>query len=165
MILKLNEIEKRVVFVAVSFCLCILFINIIMRYVFRNALGWTEELASYLQIFIVYVGASVAAFGGDQIKIGILLDLFPNKRKYIDFLSDVVAFIYSICLIVLGAQFVKVQWITCQKSVALGIPMFLIYSIAILGGLLMSIKYGHKIAIFVKEITRGIQNAKEEQYK
>lgn len=141
----LTEIEKKALFVLCSICLFILFINVVLRYLFHYSLGWTEEIATYLLVFIVYIGASVGAWNNSQIRVGILADSIPPMRKYFDFFSVTIAFIFSVCLTVLGFQFVMIQWITGLKSVTIPIPMYFIYAILPLGGLLMSLKYGQKI--------------------
>jgi C4-dicarboxylate transporter DctQ subunit len=155
MIKLITKIEETILFVAVSFCLCILFINVVLRYGFNNALGWTEMLGSYLQILIVYIGCSIAAGRKSQIRVSVLIDFFPSLGKYLDLYSDVMAFGFGVCLIIFGLEFVKIQWITGQESISLRIPMYLIYSILPLGGFLMAIKYGNSI---VKFITMRIRN-------
>jgi TRAP-type C4-dicarboxylate transport system permease small subunit len=140
-----SKVAENIIFAAVGVCLCILFINVVMRYLFSYALGWTEELASYLQILIVYIGCVIAVGANTQIKVSILADTFPSLRKYMDFISDTGAFIFSVCIVTFGFQFVIMQWNTGQKSVSLSIPMYLIYAMLPLGGLLMALQYGRKI--------------------
>lgn len=152
-----SKIAETIIFASVGVCLCILFINVIMRYLFSYALGWTEELASYLQILIVYVGCIIAVGANTQIKVSILADTYPSVRKYLDFVSDTGAFIFSVCIVVLGFQFVTIQWNTGQKSVALSIPMYLIYAILPLGGLLMALQYGQKIIKLILKKKPGKQ--------
>ncbi|MCL2601411.1 MAG: TRAP transporter small permease subunit, partial [Treponema sp.] len=44
-----------------SFMVIILFIQVIMRRVFNNSLFWSEELARYMFIWLVYLGISHGA--------------------------------------------------------------------------------------------------------
>lgn len=142
----LIEIEKKALFVLVSGCLFILFINVVLRYIFEYSLGWTEEVATYVLVFIVYIGSSVGASNNSQIRVGILADYFPRLGKYLDLFSDIIGFIFAFFLVLLGFQFVIVQWISGMKSIAIPIPMYLVYGILPLGGLLMALKYGRKVA-------------------
>ena len=68
-----------------------------MRFVFHHTNSWSEELARYLFIWLVYLSASYAIYKNAHIKIDAVKNLYPKKiRKYIPILGNVIFFIYAV---------------------------------------------------------------------
>ncbi|MBQ3567612.1 MAG: TRAP transporter small permease, partial [Anaerotignum sp.] len=69
----------------------IIFIQVIMRYVFANSLTWSEELARYLFVWLVYFSVSFTARRQKHIRIDAAINLYPKKmRPYIEILSEII---------------------------------------------------------------------------
>lgn len=66
--------------------MCLLFIQVISRYVFGYSLAFTEEISVILFILSVYIGAIGGTRRGQHLKIEIFDDLF--KQKGSNCLSD-----------------------------------------------------------------------------
>ncbi len=67
---------------AMAFASGLLFVNVVLRYVFRAPLPWAEEVAIYLIVWIVFVGGSVAVRTRGHISIDLLpLLLSPVNRR------------------------------------------------------------------------------------
>ncbi|MCD8242024.1 MAG: TRAP transporter small permease [Lachnospiraceae bacterium] len=101
----------------------VLFIQVVMRYVFNNSLSWSEELARYIFIWMVFIGISYGAKQMKHLKIDVFLSIFLKKvRPYLVILADVIVLIlsvvvaYSAILVVQNYMKIKV------KSPALFIP-------------------------------------------
>lgn len=55
----------------------ILFVNVVARYVFNSGSTWAEELVRYQIVWLVFVGASVAARKGIHIGVDALVHVLP----------------------------------------------------------------------------------------
>ena len=54
----LNDyLEETICIILMSVMTIIIFIQVIMRYVMHNSLSWSEELARYCFIWLIYIGA------------------------------------------------------------------------------------------------------------
>lgn len=67
----------------------LLFVQVVLRYFFGRSLAWTEEMSRYTFLFMVYIGASLAAKHDAHIRVTAQLNLFPAfMRKYVLLFSD-----------------------------------------------------------------------------
>ncbi len=134
----------------------VLFIQVIMRYVFNNSLSWSEELARYIFIWMVFIGISYGAKQMKHLKIDVFLSVFPKKvRPYLVIFADVV-------VLALSAVIVYSAWITVQnyikigvKSPALHAPYWFIYSSCLVGYALTFFRQIQTIVYRVKLMKNG----------
>ena len=56
------------------------FIQVIMRYIFHNSLSWSEELARYLFLYLIWIGAAYAVKRESHLRIQIILSKIPSKH-------------------------------------------------------------------------------------
>ncbi len=59
----------------------IIFIQVITRYVFHNSLTWSEELARYLFVWLVYFSVSFTARRQKHIRIDAAINLYPKAMR------------------------------------------------------------------------------------
>ena len=57
----------------------IIFIQVVMRYVFQSSLTWSEELARYMFVWLVYFSVSYTARREKHIRIDAAINLYPKK--------------------------------------------------------------------------------------
>ncbi|HEY8344356.1 MAG TPA: TRAP transporter small permease [Bacillota bacterium] len=84
--------------VCVSFAamvLCLI-LQVIFRFVLRISVPWTEELARFLMLWSVFIGAALNFDEDDHIKVDILVSKISNEkvRKVIYYLATSVTFIF-----------------------------------------------------------------------
>ena len=85
----------------------IIFIQVIMRYVFQNSLTWSEELARYMFVWLVYFAVSFTARREKHIRIDAAINLYPKKiRPYIEILSEIIVLAFSIFIAITGVTVV-----------------------------------------------------------
>ena len=81
----------------------IIFIQVIMRYVFQNSLTWSEELARYMFVWLVYFAVSFTARREKHIRIDAAINLYPKKiRPYIEILSEIIVLAFSVFIAITG---------------------------------------------------------------
>lgn len=117
---------------AMAAILVVMAVQIFLRYVLNQSLIWSEELARYLLIAMVFLGTATAARRGQHIRIDLVDHVLPagaarGLRRAVD-------------LLVLG-YLVYVAWhsleilsiFSRQPSSALGVPMAIPYGAVTVG--------------------------------
>ena len=67
----LEKVEKAILAVTVGIMVIIIAYQVIMRYIFAHANSWSEELARYLFIYDVMIGAAIAIRRNSHLQIDI----------------------------------------------------------------------------------------------
>lgn len=76
--------EEVVAVTALFVMLCSIFVNVIMRYVFRNPTSWADELAMICMAYVTFVGGAVAYKRNLHFGIDFVVDKFPlSVRMFI----------------------------------------------------------------------------------
>lgn len=153
----LNEnLEKTICVFLLSAMTLILFIQVIMRYGFNNSLTWSEELARYIFIWLIYFGISCGSAERKHLKVEAFLHLFPKRlRPYVEILADLLFLSFAVFIVVTSYDLVLKQMVMKQKSPALGIPMAVIYAAPMVGFFLTSIRQIQAVAYRWK-VARGM---------
>jgi TRAP-type C4-dicarboxylate transport system permease small subunit len=116
-------------------------VQVFMRYVMSDSLSWSEELARYIFIWLIYLGISYGAIIMRHIRIEAALGLFPARfRPYVVILGDVLFLIFSVYVSYIAYLTVARQMTIGQTSPALGMPMWVIYAAPCVGFALTAIR-------------------------
>lgn len=129
-----ERLEISICMFLICFMTLLIFVQVFMRYVMHSSLSWSEELARYTFIWLIYIGVSYGAKSMRHIKIEAALDLFPKKiQPYIVIVGDVFFLLFALFIFVAGIELsIKIMNLK-QSSPALGIPMWVIYSAPAVG--------------------------------
>lgn len=120
----------------------ILFANVIARYVFNDGFSWAEELVRYEIVWMVLLGASVAARQGIHIGVDIMRRFSPPPMaKAVTLLVHAISIAFCVFLVVYGVQLTEQTHRFGQVSSALQAPMWAIQLAIPVGGLLMGIRF------------------------
>lgn len=116
-------------------------LNVAMRWMDLGT-SWSEELTRYLLIAMTFVGMSVCARYSDHVSIDLVPMLSKGNLKItVHAIIYVIAIIFSIVFTWYGFELVLFVQNTTQEAPSLGIPMYLVYVIMPIGGLLTTIRY------------------------
>jgi C4-dicarboxylate transporter DctQ subunit len=137
----LEKIECYVIIVSVAVTLVLCCTQVTFRYLFNYPLGWPEELIRYLIILIVYVGASVAVREGSHIHVDILPTFFPATKTFLGYVSVLLGMVFSTIIIILGIKFVRSLIESGQIAITLEVPIYIVYAILPIGGVLLLFHY------------------------
>jgi TRAP-type C4-dicarboxylate transport system permease small subunit len=123
-----TRIEERILVASLVFTVILIFFQIIMRYVFNNSLSWSEELARYIFIWQVWLGAGVGIRMKGQIRIEILLKkLGPKGSKWLNVLALSILLLFCIFLVFSGGGLVMKLISRQAVSSALLIPLSAVF--------------------------------------
>ena len=142
---------------AVLIVACVL--QVFFRFVLNNSLSWSEELARYLFVYDVMIGAAMAIRRNSHLQIYININLLKPKTRCVFTIVATVAgivfmaflFSYSLTLVQTGAR---------TMSAGLGIPMSIPYACMPIGLVLMILT---SIEVICKNIIALREPEKEAQ--
>jgi C4-dicarboxylate transporter DctQ subunit len=101
-------------------------LQVIFRYVLAASLPWSEELARYCFVWIVFLGAAIGLDRGFHLGVDLFVNLLPEKiRTGLDILCSALIACFSIA--VTYASFPVISMNLLQRSPALGVQMTWIY--------------------------------------
>jgi TRAP-type C4-dicarboxylate transport system permease small subunit len=129
----------------------LVFINVVTRYVFGFSFATTEEISTFLMIWITYIGAGLALREGRLAAIDLFQDLLPEKiRRATRAMIGVIILIFFSILAYYGAKMVQFGW--AQETWATQIPRGIPYLAVPLGAALFGL---HLILMFREWLDRN----------
>jgi tripartite ATP-independent transporter DctM subunit len=115
--------------------LALVLTSVTLRYVFGSGLIWSEELAIWLNVVLVAIGAPLAATGPLAMRLDVIVQALPvPAQKVARVIADGIAIDAGLILAFGGADVVAAIGGT---STALGLPEWLRYAAIAAGGALM----------------------------
>jgi len=128
-----ENFEEKLMSSALWAIVIIMGIQVIMRYVFKSSLVWSEEVSRYLFIWMVFTGISYGIKNGSHMRIDMLEHFFPKLRNGLGILADLSFLTFSAYMIKPGISVVESLIETGQTSPAGEIPMYIVYAGLLVG--------------------------------
>lgn len=97
-----EEILCSILFTGLAF---FVFLQVIMRYMFHYPLSWTDELAVYCMVWLVYLGASFCIRERAHIRVVSFINLFGRKTSTAIFIFSDLLWL-GVCIIMVFQGFV-----------------------------------------------------------
>jgi TRAP-type transport system small permease protein len=105
-----NSLEIVVGAMLVAICV-IVFAGVFFRYFLHIGLGWTEEAARYLQIWMTFIGATIAVKRWSHFQLMIINERIPRSwRRATRIFALCVVMALAAVMIVNGAEITEVSW-------------------------------------------------------
>jgi TRAP-type transport system small permease protein len=117
----------------------VVFTQFFTRYVLNDSASWTEEIARYLLIGVVFVGASIGVAKNNHIQVDLLYRYLPAAAGRA----------LATCVDVLRIAFLaSMSWFTVQMMLKMGsyqmtivdLPMNIVYGVVLFGFVAMSLR-------------------------
>lgn len=106
----------------------IIALQVFMRYVMGSSLAWSEELARFSFIWMVYIGISYGVKKQRHIKVDVMLIALKGKAKIVlNMISNIIFLGFAIVIIYYGQEIAFRILELGQRSPGLRIPMGLVY--------------------------------------
>lgn len=114
----------------------IIFMQVICRYVFSNALSWSEELCVYIEVWIIFLTAGYALGKGQHICADFVVQYLPEKLKF------VLQKINSLIFVAFSAFCIRYSYVfICsefgQKMASIKLPKWYVYLALLVGSVIM----------------------------
>lgn len=117
----------------------VVFYQFITRYVFNNSASWTEEIARYLLIGTVFVGASIGVAKNNHIQVDLLYRWLPSSvARVMALVVDVMRIAFFGAMVVLTVQ-MMLKMENYQMTI-IDLPMNIVYSVCLFGLAMMAIR-------------------------
>ncbi|MDD2980796.1 MAG: TRAP transporter small permease [Hespellia sp.] len=78
-----NHLEEWIGAGLLAVMIVMLFVQVVLRYVFKSSVSWISEYALYMFMYFVFLACSGAFLRNDHIQIIAVIDKLPEKIKYI----------------------------------------------------------------------------------
>ena len=115
------------------------FYQFFTRYVLNNSASWTEEIARYLLIGTVFVGATIGVAKNNHIQVDFFYRFMPRPlSRAMGLLVDVMRIVFFGLAVVMSWQ--MMQKLGSYKMTVIDLPMNIVYSVVMLGFAAMCVR-------------------------
>ncbi|MFB9868758.1 TRAP transporter small permease [Vreelandella sulfidaeris] len=123
----LDAIIQPVVFAGMAALIGVITLQIVSRVLF-TAVGWTEEVARFLLVWITFLAGTLAFQRGRHIAVTFAVNALPGHlRQAARIAALLVVLAFMITLMVIGYRYMQVQ--SFQKSASLRLSMTYVYAV------------------------------------
>ena len=154
---KLNKLEEMIASSLLIVTSLIVFMQVILRYGFNFTLPWVEEVARYMIVWFVFLGASIGVREGAHPSMDTLQRAIPKPLKpFFRMLVVIICMMFCAVIIRSGMDVVISAYNMGSTSPALQMPLFIPYFAVPVGLTLMFIRYTFQlkdliVGLFKKE--------------
>lgn len=115
--------------IATCLMVIIIFVQVVFRYFFNNALAWPEEIARYLFCWGTYLAVSISMRGDNNLRITILLDALKDPwRKYLNLCCSAVNICFFFLLIYLTFDLAMEVRELDEMMISLPVPVWIAWA-------------------------------------
>ena len=152
----LDENIESIICVVLLACMSILIVTqVFFRYVLQNSLSWSEELARYMFIWLIYIGISYGVKMRKHICVDAVYAAMPKKVKpFYGIIGDLLFLAFAVLVVYYGIDVMQQVTAQGQVSPASHMPMGIVYSAPWVGMILTSIRLIQNIAGDIKKIVK-----------
>ena len=106
----------------------VVFAQVVTRYVFHSPLAWSEELARYMFIWLVWIGAAYAT----KLRKNIIIDVVASKFKgNVKLISEIINFVLFVVLMLFMLWTTSTVMMQVYESNSIGtgthLPMWIVW--------------------------------------
>src|SRR5690625_4616451 len=101
----LNRGISSVTMIFLAIMVIVIFVQIVSRTFLQFSYAWTEELARFLMIWVIFLGSVIAVYYGGHISIDLLIEKFRSKiQKVFYLIVSLLSILFLIILVVKGIE-------------------------------------------------------------
>jgi len=162
-----EHLESSLLVILSSVMVGVISLQVFMRHVMSSSLSWSEELARFCFIWLVYIGISYGVKKQRHIKVDVLLLILKDKQKLIiNIVANILFLTFAIFAVIYGYRISQQLLGFGQTSAGLKVPMGLVYMATPIGMGLTSIRIVQQLIKQFKALFgKGEFNVKTEQEK
>jgi len=136
----LNIVRKSLYWISVTsmmVMLVIIFFQVVTRYLFGHSFEWSEEIARFLFVWVVFLGSALIMGESGHLAVRMLPEHFKDRTFgfVLEIFINFCSYAFILMLIIQGSKMTSTM--TFQTAPALGISMSWIYAIIPASGILM----------------------------
>lgn len=137
-----NHLEEYLLVGSLAANVLLVFVQVVMRTVFKHSLTWSEELSRYIFIWQIWLGTSTALKYREHIRVTLIFSFLKNKKVQaaISLFTDLVWFLFCAFLIENGIELLSSMASRNAVSSGLGLPLVYVYSVFPLASFLVCVR-------------------------
>jgi TRAP-type C4-dicarboxylate transport system permease small subunit len=117
----------------------VVFSQVIWRFVFNNPFSWSEEIARFIQVWMILLTASICIKKGKHLAVDYATHALPfHYAKFLKIITMIIAMIFTVFIIIFGIQMMTIT--ANEITPALRIPIAIVYAAFPIAGTLMFIE-------------------------
>lgn len=137
----LNNIERYICIVLMAAMLILIAGQVFARFILNSPNQWSEELARYLHIYMIFIGGAYAARMRTHIQIDAMLNIWPKKiRPFCKLLGDILWLVFACYIVYIGVTMTANVAALGQTSAALKLGLKYVYAALPIGYSLLVIR-------------------------
>ncbi|ARK32305.1 TRAP transporter small permease [Halalkalibacter krulwichiae] len=133
----IDKICQHVITILLVTVSVVLFIQVFSRFVLNSGTFWTDELARYATVWLVFLGAAIATRDKSLMSVDIFESLFPKSKRYLRIFQTVMMLIYA--GLIAKISYGTLTLVKNQLSPNMSVPMTVLYAVLPLSALIMVI--------------------------
>lgn len=123
-----DHFEEYLLVVLMVVEVVVVFAQVVTRYVFHSPLAWSEELARYMFIWLVWIGAAYAT----KLRKNIIIDVVASKFKgNVKLISEIINFVLFVVLMLFMLWTTSTVMMQVYESNSIGtgthLPMWIVW--------------------------------------
>lgn len=129
----------------------VVFYQFFTRYALNDSAAWTEEIARYLLVATVFIGAAIGVAKNNHIQVDLLYRYLPPRTgRALSTLVDVLRVGFFGWMAVLTAQLM--QKLSNEQMAVVDLPMNIVYGACLFGLVMMTLR---SVWVLVRHWQRG----------
>lgn len=149
MLKAINRSIKVICIILLAIMAILTFVQVIFRYIIQSSLSWSEELITYMFIWLTFLAATIAVKEDRHLRITMFVDIFKNNRqisKIFKIIADLLCMGYMCVLLIKGINAAGESFRIGQVSSSMEfIPMGFLYLAIPISSLIMLVYFGSNI--------------------
>jgi len=151
-----NNIERVILLILLAAMTVVTVLQVFMRYVMESSLTWSEELARFCFIWLVYIGISYGVKRAKHVRVEAILSIVKRRGKFvINLIANVLFLYFAIYATYYGFTIMNTIQMSGQMAPSLGIPMSIMYLGMPIGMVLTVIRLIQRIIYETKIYRQG----------
>jgi len=128
----LDRVLDGITLLLLTVLLLVVGAQILTRYVLNYSLFWSEELARYLFIYLVFIGSAIVMRRNGHIQVSVFVERLPSGvRRGLAIVSDLLLLSFTVIVLIHGVRLAAMVWTV--PTAAMLIPWTLVYLGIVLG--------------------------------
>ena len=149
-----DRLEEYILVGGLAVLVFLVCLQVTMRYFFHTGLTWSEEVARFLFLWLVWLGAAYAAKRGSHLRIEAFVQkLSPKSRSNVELVALLIWIVFSAFLTWKGAELTMILVKRRQLSPILEIRMAWAYAAVPVGAGLLLLRLLARLARTLRERT------------
>lgn len=142
----LDLVVNSIVIILMAGLIAVVFIQVTSRYVFNSPTVWSEELARYLSIWVVFLASAIVFRCDKHLSVDFVVSVFPPKLKLAaSIFKYIVIVIFFIIMLSVAPEIISITF--RQTSPTLRLPIAVMYLAFVVLIVLMSLEIIFRIIL------------------